>query len=64
MHPDCLAAYEAATELLTELGHEVEEFDLPFDSDLVPHFETLWACHGDALPGGARPRGPPAPLTR
>jgi amidase len=50
IHPDCVAAYEAATELLTELGHEVEEFDLPFDVGIVPHFETLWAAMATLTP--------------
>ncbi len=50
VHPDCMAAYEAATELLVELGHEVEEFELPFTSDLVPHFETLWASMATLSP--------------
>ena len=26
VHPDCVAAYEAASQLLKELGHEVEDF--------------------------------------
>jgi amidase len=50
IHPDCLAAYESATELLTELGHEVEDVDLPFDENLVPHFETLWATMATLTP--------------
>ena len=50
IHPDCLAAYDAATELLTELGHEVEELDMPFNADLVPHFETLWAAMATLTP--------------
>lgn len=50
VHPDCLAAYESATALLTELGHEVEDVDLPFGADLVPHFETLWAAMAAVTP--------------
>jgi amidase len=50
IHPDCVAAYEAATELLTELGHEVEDLDMPFNADLVPHFETLWAAMATLTP--------------
>jgi amidase len=50
IHPDCMAAYDAATELLTELGHDVEEIDLPWGADLVPHFETLWAAMATLFP--------------
>jgi amidase len=42
VHPDCVAAYEEASKLLAELGHEVEDFSLPFGPDSVPFFETLW----------------------
>jgi amidase len=50
VHPDCLAAYEAASTLLTELGHEVEDVDMPWNGDLVPHFETLWAAMATLIP--------------
>jgi amidase len=50
VHADCMAAYDAATELLTELGHDVEELDAPFNADLVPHFETLWAAMATLSP--------------
>src|SRR5215472_11031767 len=42
VHEDCLAAYEDATRLLADLGHEIEDVDLPIDSDVVPMFELLW----------------------
>jgi amidase len=42
VHGDCLAAYEDASRLLEELGHEVEDVELPFGSDAVPMFELLW----------------------
>jgi amidase len=42
VHDDCAAAYEDASKLLAELGHEVEDIDLPFGSDAVPMFELLW----------------------
>lgn len=50
IHPDCVAAYDATTELLTELGHEVEDLDMPWGADLVPHFETLWAAMATLTP--------------
>jgi amidase len=64
IHPDCLAAYDAAAELLTELGHEVEEFDMPFDADLVPHFETLWAAMATLTPVAPDREERLLPLTR
>jgi amidase len=64
VHPDCLAAYDAATELLVELGHEVEELDLPFDESLVPHFETLWAAMATLTPVAPDREDRLLPLTR
>ncbi|HEV2258410.1 MAG TPA: amidase [Streptosporangiaceae bacterium] len=42
IHPECVAAYEEASALVSELGHEVEDVELPFGPDIVPFFETLW----------------------
>ncbi len=42
VHDDCAAAYEDASKLLAELGHEVEDVELPLGSDVVPMFELLW----------------------
>ena len=42
VHDDCAAAYEDASKLLAELGHEVEDVKLPLGSDVVPMFELLW----------------------
>jgi amidase len=42
VHPDCVAAYEDASQLLASLGHEVEDVDMPFGPDAIPAFETLW----------------------
>jgi amidase len=42
VHDDCAAAYEDASKLLAELGHEIEDVELPFGSDAVPMFEVLW----------------------
>jgi amidase len=40
-HPDCVAAYEDASRLLADLGHEVEDIAMPLGQDLVPFFETI-----------------------
>ena len=45
-HPDCVAAYEDASRLLADLGHEVEDIAMPLGQDLVPFFETIY--HGYA----------------
>jgi amidase len=45
-HPDCVAAYEDASRLLADLGHEVEDITMPLGQDLVPFFETIY--HGYA----------------
>ena len=50
VHPDCVAAYEQASALLTELGHEVEDVTLPVGPDVVPFFETLWYAHATLAP--------------
>ncbi|MEV0096248.1 amidase [Streptomyces sp. NPDC050738] len=40
--PVCRAAYEEATELLTSLGHDVEEVANPFVAELGELFFTIW----------------------
>ena len=50
VHPDCVAAYEEASALLSELGHEVEDVALPVGPDVVPYFETLWYAHATLAP--------------
>src|ERR1700760_2059374 len=50
VHPDCVAAYEQASTLLSELGHEVEDVTLPVGPEVVPFFETLWYAHATLAP--------------
>ena len=50
LHPECLAAYEAASALLSELGHEVEDVAAPFGPSLVPSFETVWSVSAAGVP--------------
>jgi amidase len=64
VHPDCLAAYEDATALLTELGHEVVDVEMPWNADLVPHFETLWASMATLTPVPPEREERLRPLTR
>ncbi len=60
---EVLAGYEAATRLLLELGHDVEEVPLPMSRDAVPVFETCWAV-GTAAGVPAGREGEVRPLTR
>ncbi|HEX4252356.1 MAG TPA: amidase [Pseudonocardia sp.] len=62
--PACLAAYERASGLLAELGHEVVDVDPGFDPEFVEVFETLWAvlAHGHPVPPTLEPTL--QPLTR
>lgn len=41
--PQVAAGYEATSQLLAELGHEVEDIPVPLPSDAVLVFETCWA---------------------
>src|SRR3954452_10250070 len=50
VHPDCVAAYEHASALLGQLGHDVEEYVTTFDDGLIPLFENLWSVEFASLP--------------
>lgn len=43
VHPACLAAYEEASALLEDLGHDVVDVPPPLPPDAVADFETCWA---------------------
>lgn len=64
VHGDCLAAWEDATELLSSLGHEVEDIPTPFTAELVPLFETLWSVAAHTAPVDPARIGELRPLTR
>ena len=50
VHPDCVAAYEEASALFSELGHDVADVTLPIGPHMVPYFETLWYAHATLAP--------------
>jgi len=50
LHPDCVAAYEDASGLLGDLGHEVEDVIMPFGPELISAFETLWCAMATLTP--------------
>jgi amidase len=64
VHPDCVAAYEDASALLSALGHEVEDVDLPFSEEAVPSFLALWFAMATLAPIPPEHEGELLPLTR
>jgi amidase len=64
VHPDCVAAYEEASALLAELGHEIEDIDMPFGPDVVPMFETLWYAMATLAPIDPAQEDELLPITR
>lgn len=64
LHPEVVAAYEQATALLLELGHQVEDIASPFGPALVPSFETVWAVGAASVPVDPAREGELRPLTR
>jgi len=64
VHDDCVAAYEDASKLLADLGHDVEDVELPFGSDAVPMFELLWYSMATLAPIDPAQEGELLPLTQ
>jgi amidase len=62
--PECLAAYEEATALLVELGHEVEDIAPPFAPEQVASFESVWSVLGLLTPVAPEDEERLRPLTR
>jgi amidase len=64
VHADCAAAYEDASALLADLGHEVVDVELPFGPDAVPMFEYLWYSMATLAPIAPEQEDQLLPLTR
>ena len=65
VHAECLAAYDAASRLLQDLGHEVVDVEVPLSPEAVPTFETCWAVLTTLWPDPEPGReGDLRPLTR
>jgi amidase len=64
IHPECVAAYEEASALLAELGHEIVDIPPAFGADLVPVFETLWGVMATLTPVDPAREDTLLPLTR
>ena len=50
VHPHVVEAYEAASRLLEDLGHDVVDVQLPYGEELTPSFEVLWSVTAAGLP--------------
>ncbi len=46
----CMAAYEAATNLLVDLGHEVSDVAAPYGPEVVASFESVWTVGAASIP--------------
>jgi amidase len=64
VHPDCVAAYEDTSALLSSLGHDVEDLELPFSEDAVPSFLALWYAMATLAPIAPDQESQLLPLTR
>ena len=62
--PDCRAAWQRASELLTELGHEVVDIQLPVPPQTIAAFEAVWAVSAAAVPVRPEHEQLLRPLTR
>lgn len=62
--PECLEAYERATQVLVDLGHVVEDVPTPFPPEAAAVFEVLWQVlsASSPVPEGGEPLL--RPLTR
>jgi amidase len=64
LDPAVIAAYEEATALLIELGHEVIDVPRPFGPDVVPEFEAVWSVLSLLAPVDPAREDELMPLTR
>jgi amidase len=68
VHPDALAAYEETTQLLLDLGHDVEEIDHPgesaFGGGFAEDFQYLWSAVASATPVDPAREGELTPVYR
>ncbi len=64
VHAECVAAYDEASRLLAELGHEVVDIEPPIPRDVVPMFEVVWTVLATLTPVPDGREGELMPLTR
>jgi amidase len=64
VEPECLTAWEQASALLVELGHDVEDADPPVNETSIPVFELVWAVASHSYPVDPAREVELQPLTR
>jgi amidase len=64
VHPHVVEAWESASRLLEELGHEVVDIDPPYGPELIPEFEVLWSVSAAGAPVPPEREELLLPLTR
>lgn len=62
--PEVSSAYDAMSERLAGLGHELVDVRMPFNPDIVPIFEAVWSVMTAAWPLPAHREALLRPLTR
>ena len=62
--PQCLAAYEKTAARLSDLGHLVEDIDVPLPGSILASFETVWAVSTGTYPVAPEHETRLRPLTR
>jgi amidase len=62
--PECRQAWEAASSVLADLGHEVVDATPPFGAESVPLFETVWSVAAHGAPVDPARADELRPLTR
>jgi amidase len=64
VHPDCLASYAKASQLLAALGHDIVDIPPPFGTEKVPAFERVWSVLALLAPVPPEQEDDLMPLTR
>jgi amidase len=64
VHAECITAYDEASRLLEELGHEIVDIEPPIPRDVVPMFEVVWTVLATLTPVPDGREGELMPLTR
>jgi len=64
VEPECLKAWEEASVLLAELGHDVEDADPPVNETIIPVFELVWSVASHSYPVDPAREAELQPLTR
>ena len=62
--PEVLAAYDAMSERLAGLGHELVDVPMPFTPDIVPTFTVVWSVMTASWPLPREAEDGLRPLTR